>query len=90
MSTVEQQVKKIVAEQLGVKEEEVTNDASFVERAEILREKGTTTYERMTVRVLASEDGVHWKEPWRVMTPEARDAGILEFYSASGTIDVSK
>jgi acyl carrier protein len=31
MSTVEQQVKKIVAEQLGVKEEEVTNDASFVD-----------------------------------------------------------
>ena len=30
MSTVEQQVKKIVAEQLGVKEE-VTNDASFVD-----------------------------------------------------------
>ena len=31
MSTVEQQVKKIVAEQLGVKEEEVTNTASFVD-----------------------------------------------------------
>src|SRR5487761_1975621 len=31
MSTVEQQVKKIVAEQLGVKEEEGTNDASFVD-----------------------------------------------------------
>jgi acyl carrier protein len=31
MSTVEQQVKKIVAEQLGVKEEEVTNSASFVD-----------------------------------------------------------
>ena len=31
MSTIEQQVKGIVAEQLGVKEEEVTNDASFVE-----------------------------------------------------------
>ncbi len=30
MSTVEQQVKKIVAEQLGVKEEEVISDASFV------------------------------------------------------------
>ncbi|MGA0103103.1 MAG: acyl carrier protein, partial [Steroidobacteraceae bacterium] len=28
MSTVEERVKKIVAEQLGVKEEEVTNDAS--------------------------------------------------------------
>jgi acyl carrier protein len=30
MSTVEQQVKAIVAEQLGVKQEQVTNDASFV------------------------------------------------------------
>jgi len=28
---VEQQVKAIVAEQLGVKEDEVTNDASFVD-----------------------------------------------------------
>ena len=31
MSSVEEQVKSIVAEQLGVKEEEVTNDASFVD-----------------------------------------------------------
>ena len=31
MSSVEQQVKGIVAEQLGVKAEEVTNDASFVD-----------------------------------------------------------
>ncbi len=31
MSTVEERVKKIVVEQLGVKEEEVTNAASFVE-----------------------------------------------------------
>ncbi|MDX1694053.1 MAG: acyl carrier protein [Ketobacteraceae bacterium] len=31
MSNVEERVKKIVAEQLGVKLEEVTNDASFVE-----------------------------------------------------------
>ena len=31
MSTVEQRVKKIVVEQLGVKEDEVTNDASFVD-----------------------------------------------------------
>jgi acyl carrier protein len=31
MSTVEQRVKKIVIEQLGVKEEEVTSDASFVD-----------------------------------------------------------
>jgi len=31
MSSVEERVKKIVAERLGVKEEEVTNTASFVD-----------------------------------------------------------
>jgi len=31
MSSIEEQVKAIVAEQLGVKQEEVTNDASFVD-----------------------------------------------------------
>ena len=31
MENIEQRVKKIVAEQLGVKEEEVTNDSSFVD-----------------------------------------------------------
>ena len=31
MSTIEERVKKIVAEQLGVKSEEVTNEASFVD-----------------------------------------------------------
>ena len=31
MSSIEQQVKGIVAEQLGVKEDEVTNEASFVD-----------------------------------------------------------
>ena len=31
MSGIEEQVKSIVAEQLGVKEEEVTNKASFVD-----------------------------------------------------------
>ena len=31
MSTVQERVKKIVIEQLGVKAEEVTNDASFVD-----------------------------------------------------------
>ena len=31
MSSIEEQVKTIVAEQLGVKEDEVTNDASFVD-----------------------------------------------------------
>ncbi|MDG2071118.1 MAG: acyl carrier protein [Pseudomonadales bacterium] len=31
MSTTEERVKKLVCEQLGVKEEEVTSEASFVE-----------------------------------------------------------
>ncbi len=31
MSSIEERVRKIVAEQLGVKEEEVKNEASFVE-----------------------------------------------------------
>jgi acyl carrier protein len=31
MSTIEERVKKIVVEQLGVKEDEVTNQASFVD-----------------------------------------------------------
>ena len=31
MSSIEERVKKIVFEQLGVKEEEVTNNASFVD-----------------------------------------------------------
>ena len=31
MSSIEQRVKKIVAEQLGVKEEDIQNGASFVE-----------------------------------------------------------
>ena len=31
MASIEEQVKSIVAEQLGVKEDEVTNDASFVD-----------------------------------------------------------
>jgi len=31
MSSIDERVKKIVVEQLGVKEEEVTNQASFVE-----------------------------------------------------------
>ncbi|HAI97762.1 MAG TPA: acyl carrier protein, partial [Methylococcaceae bacterium] len=31
MSNIEERVKKIVAEQLGVKEEEVTNEASFID-----------------------------------------------------------
>ena len=37
MSTIEERVKKIVVEQLGVKEEEVTNSASFVDDRALTR-----------------------------------------------------
>ena len=37
MSSVEERVKKIVVEQLGVKEEEVTNEASFVDDLALIR-----------------------------------------------------
>ncbi|MGH9159810.1 MAG: hypothetical protein ACRD2X_07460, partial [Vicinamibacteraceae bacterium] len=33
-----------------------------------------------------SDDFFNWSEPRRVMVPEARDEGLLEFYSAGGTI----
>ncbi len=36
MSTIEERVKKIIVEQLGVKEEEVVNTASFDDLALIL------------------------------------------------------
>jgi hypothetical protein len=32
-----------------------------------------------------SSDFMNWAEPWRVITPEPRDDGLLEFYSAGGT-----
>lgn len=41
---------------------------------------------RRLVGASYSEDAMHWKEPWRVMTPEPRDEGLLEFYSAGGTM----
>ncbi len=41
---------------------------------------------RRLVGASVSEDAMHWKEPWRVMVPEPRDEGLLEFYSAGGTI----
>ena len=31
-------------------------------------------------------DFTHWQQPWRVVIPEPRDKGTLEFYSVGGTI----
>ena len=37
MSDVEDRIKKLICEQLGVKEEEVTSEASFVEDLGVIR-----------------------------------------------------
>ena len=49
MSSIEERVKKIVAEQLGVKEEDVKNEASFVE------DLGADSLDSVTL-VMALED----------------------------------
>ena len=41
---------------------------------------------RRLVGMSTSDDFLNWREPWRVITPEPRDAGLLEFYSGGGTI----
>ncbi len=38
-------------------------------------------YFRRLVAMSASEDFFHWRRPWRIMLPEPRDEGLLEFYS---------
>jgi hypothetical protein len=40
---------------------------------------------RRLVGASHSNDFMTWAQPWRVITPEPRDAGLLEFYSAGGT-----
>jgi len=41
---------------------------------------------RRLVGQSVSDDFTNWKEPWRVMVPEQRDDGQLEFYASGGTI----
>jgi hypothetical protein len=41
---------------------------------------------RRLVGASFSDDFVHWAKPWRVIVPEPRDEGLLEFYGAGGTI----
>ena len=42
------------------------------------------TYIRRLVSQSVSTDFVHWERPWRVVVPEARDSGTLEFYGVGG------
>jgi hypothetical protein len=41
---------------------------------------------RRLVSYTTSVDFVNWKTPWRVVVPEDRDEGTLEFYAVGGTI----
>lgn len=41
---------------------------------------------RRLVSASASDDFTNWQTPWRVLMPEPRDEGQLEFYSVGGTI----
>ncbi|GMV95721.1 MAG: hypothetical protein AMXMBFR83_00920 [Phycisphaerae bacterium] len=41
---------------------------------------------RRLVSASVSDDFIHWRTPWRVLMPEPRDEGQLEFYSIGGTI----
>ena len=43
------------------------------------------TYIRRLVSASTSDDFQHWKRLWRVVVPESRDEGLLEFYSVGGT-----
>jgi hypothetical protein len=44
------------------------------------------TFIRRLVSQTVSGDFVRWERPWRVVVPESRDDGLLEFYSVGGTI----
>lgn len=41
---------------------------------------------RRLVSASISDDFTRWKQPWRVLIPEPRDPGLLEFYAVGGTI----
>ncbi|MFH1743250.1 MAG: hypothetical protein ABIH23_29950 [bacterium] len=41
---------------------------------------------RQLVSESTSDDFTNWRRPWRVVIPENRDEGVLEFYSVGGTI----
>jgi hypothetical protein len=40
--------------------------------------------ERRLVSMSTSADFVHWEKPWRILWPDAKDEGLLEFYGMGG------
>jgi len=41
------------------------------------------TYRRL-VGMSTSKDFIHWEKPWRILVPDAKDDGLLEFYGMGG------
>ena len=64
MSTIEERVKKIIGEQLGVKQEEVTNNASFVE------DLGADSLDTVEL-VMALEEEIPDEEAEKITTVQA-------------------
>jgi hypothetical protein len=45
---------------------------------------GTSPGTRRIVGMTFSPDFVHWEKPWRIIVPDERDQGDMEFYSLGG------
>jgi hypothetical protein len=45
---------------------------------------GTSPGTRRIVGMTISPDFVHWEKPWRIIVPDARDQGDMEFYGLGG------
>ena len=77
MSTIEERVKKIIGEQLGVKQEEVTNNASFVE------DLGADSLDTVEL-VMALEDEYNIEIPAEELTELATVGDVIEYLKGRG------
>ena len=77
MSTIEERVKKIIGEQLGVKQEEVVNSASFVE------DLGADSLDTVEL-VMALEDEYNIEIPAEELTELATVGDVIEYLKGRG------
>ena len=77
MSTIEERVKKIIGEQLGVKQEEVTNNASFVE------DLGADSLDTVEL-VMALEEKYEIEIPAEDLTDLTTVGSVMEYIKGKG------
>ena len=77
MSTIEERVKKIIGEQLGVKQEEVTNNASFVE------DLGADSLDTVEL-VMALEDEYSVEIPAEELEKLTTVGAVMDYLKAKG------